>query len=238
MNRFALLGQGVATPEMRARLALWRKRLLTALRISTGAFLIISAGLSLRPEAIHALTSTLERAAYEPGLAPTLWHSLWHALALSHPTGFAWGCALVLAGAGMGLLLGALTNLACALGMVLAIISWSTASLGLIAPLGDRELAGNAGIALIWIFACWGLSLGNAGAFIGFDSRLARTMGNWSFLVSTPNRSHPRQSAIAWQPIETREQPATSVQRADEVGRRQATPSITRERVGTSYKGG
>jgi len=225
---------------MRARLTLWRKLLLTALRIGTGIFLISSAGLSLRPEAIHTLTSTLERAVHEPGLAPTLWHSLWHALALPNSTAFAWGCALVQAVAGMGLLLGTLTNLACTLGIVLAIISWSTASLGLITPLGYHDLTGQAGIALIWIFACWGLILGNAGAFFGFDSRLTHSMGRWSFLISLPHRSGPRQRqpAIAWQPIETREQPAITVQETNEVGIRQAAPPVTRERVGTSYKGG
>ena len=83
----------------------------------------------------------------------------------------------------VALLLGILTNLASLVGILLAIVIWTTAE-----GLGGPYQAGSTdiGSAIIYVFVFIALVLSRSGLYLGFDRRLTPALGRLGLLASGP----------------------------------------------------
>jgi thiosulfate dehydrogenase [quinone] large subunit len=192
------------TPVSRAertRLAYWRRRTLVALRVLFALFWAVSAWFTSQSGTVAVLERSLIHVAQDRSLTGQPWLSFWLHLVTVNPVAFASGIAFLEGSVALGLFCGVLTNLTCGLGIALSLLSWSTRSLALIAPVGLNLLAGDPGIFLIAILACIGLSLSGAGQFSGLDRQLSTRLGYWSFLASSGSQTpaHIPAQSVAWE---------------------------------------
>ena len=83
----------------------------------------------------------------------------------------------------VGLIFGVLMNLTSVVGILLAVVIWTTAE-----GFGGRYQAGSAdiGSAIIYALVFVGLILSQSGLYLGLDRRLTPALGRLGFLASGP----------------------------------------------------
>lgn len=154
------------------RMIAWRRRIVALLRVLCGCLCAVDA--CYRWLAIENARS-LSRIAYEPLIigqaAPGLYATHLFTICVAAVETIIACC----------LLCGALTNLACALGILLA-LSGCTTTGALASSLGGSF---DLGMMCIFTLTFLGLALGAAGQAYGIDGLLSSRLGRWSFLASS-----------------------------------------------------
>ncbi len=178
--------RAVATPTSPTVPTLLQPRTcITILRLLFGCMWAYDAWLKWRTDFgdtfIHYLT--LANQGQTPVIAT--WLTFWSHIANQHPHFWAYGIVLGEICIALGLLCGALTNLVCSIGMILALLTWSSLD-GWGGLFGRGTIDG--GIIVVYVLLFLGLMLSNAGQTLGLDRFLATRLGRWTFLASGPEK--------------------------------------------------
>ncbi len=161
----------------------WRAQGIGVVRIAFGLVWAIDAQFKWRADFIHNFVSYLTGAlAHQPALVQQ-WIGFWIDVVKVNPTGFAYVVAVSESALALALIFGVLTDLACAGGVLLCLVIWSTAE-----GLGGPYVAGSTdiGTAIIYVFVFALLFLARAGLYLGYDRRLAGRLGSLAWLASGP----------------------------------------------------
>lgn len=167
---FALSLLNKAPREASSRLASWRLGGIAALRIAFGCVWAIDAWFKWQPGFADNFSGYLTKALDGQTPAVASWIHVWIHVVSVNPRFFAFLIALGETGIALGLLLGALSNLSCLVGILLLLSIWSTAHGfgGLYVP-GSTDI----GVSIIYVLVFIGLYLSNAGLTFGVDRLLA-----------------------------------------------------------------
>lgn len=164
-------------------LKLWRVRGINAIRVIFGLLWLTNAWFAWQPGFLDSITAHAVAMLPEQPALVASWMHLWLALFNLNPALFSWLIALLETCIGLGLLLGVLTNLICALGLLFSLFLWSTAE-GFVLPYDTVSL----GASLTYALVFGGLILGNAGYPFGLDRLVGARLGGWYFLASGAER--------------------------------------------------
>ena len=152
----------------------WRRRVVAILRILYGCS--CAADACYRWVVIGRSGGFLQ---HEPLPLMVGWMAPWFSFV--HPHLFAVGGAVGETIVACCLVCGALTNVACGLGIFLTLLGYTTTgALGTVLEPGSFDL----GILFVFVLIFLGLALGNAGEMYGVDGWLCGRLGRWSFLSS------------------------------------------------------
>ncbi|GHO46464.1 hypothetical protein [Ktedonospora formicarum] len=179
-------------PYYLSPLKLWRVRGINAIRSIFGLLWLINAWFAWQPGFLTGITGHAVEMLPEQPFLMANWTRLWLDLLNLNPSLFSWLIALLETSIGLGLLLGAFTNLACVVGLFLSLFLWSTAE-GLVLPYDTVSLGASLTYALVFC----GLILGNAGYPLGLDRTISPKLGIFYFLASGPEKpAHKRKNKI------------------------------------------
>ncbi len=161
--------------------ASWRQKGMAIVRIGFGLVWAADAYLKWQPGFLDHFTSFLTGALDGQAPAVRSWISVWIHLVQPDPRLFAVLVAVTETAVAAGLILGAFSNLADAVGALLSLVIWTTAE-GFGGPYASGST--DVGAAIIYILLFAALFLARAGMVYGLDRRLTPRLGRWNFLAS------------------------------------------------------
>ena len=172
-----------APREASSQLASWRLGGIAVLRIAFGCVWAIDAWFKWQPIFADNFTCHPERSEGSPcgvQVAPAVatWINFWIHVASVNPHLFAFLVALGETVIALGLLLGALNNLTCLVGILLSLSIWSTAQ-GFGGSYGPGST--DIGVSIVYMLVFLGLFLGKAGLTFGVDRYLRKASLRYSF---------------------------------------------------------
>jgi thiosulfate dehydrogenase [quinone] large subunit len=161
----------------------WRLTGIGLLRITFGAIWAIDAWFKWQPDFINNFTTYLTGAQQDQPAWVQSWIGFWINVVNVDPHVFAHLVAIGETAIAAGLIFGVLTNLVSFVGILLAIVIWTTAE-----GFGGPYVAGSAdiGSAIIYVLVFVGLVLSQSGLYLGLDRRLTPMLGRFGFLASGP----------------------------------------------------
>jgi uncharacterized membrane protein YphA (DoxX/SURF4 family) len=170
-------------------LARWRLTGIGVLRIIFGVVWGIDAWFKWQPAFVNNFMTYVMGALDGQPPAVRSWINFWHNVVGVDPRAFAYLVAVGETAVTLALILGAFTTLTSVVGVLLAVVIWSTAE-----GFGGPYVAGSTdiGAAVIYALVFAGLFLSQAGLYLGLDARLTPLLGRWSFLASGPLAGAPR----------------------------------------------
>ncbi len=156
------------------------------LRILFGVVWAIDASFKWQSAFVNAFAGYLAGALKGQPPAAHAWIEFWLGIIRVNPTLFARLIAVCETSLAIALILGILTNLACAGGAVLSFMIWSTAE-GFGGPYhpGSTDI----GTSIVYIFVFAAILLGSAGRRFSVDQYLAPRLRQWAFLASGRTRT-------------------------------------------------
>lgn len=162
-------------------LADWRFTAIGMLRIVFGIVWAIDAWFKWQPSFRDNFTSYLTGAQDGQPWPIHHWIGFWVNVVHIDPTAFAYLVAIGETAIALALILGVFSNLSYAVGIVLAVVIWTTAE-----GFGGPYEAGSTdiGAAVIYVLVFVGLFLSAAGLYLGLDRRLTPRLGRWGVLAS------------------------------------------------------
>lgn len=162
-------------------LAGWRFTAIGVLRIIFGIVWGIDAWFKWQPSFRDNFTSYLTGAQDGQPWPIHHWIGFWVNVVHVDPTAFAYLVAVGETAIALALVLGVFSNLSYLVGIVLAVVIWSTAE-----GFGGPYQAGSTdiGAAVIYVLVFAGLFLSAAGLYLGLDRRLTPRLGRWAVLAS------------------------------------------------------
>jgi thiosulfate dehydrogenase (quinone) large subunit len=161
----------------------WRLRGVAVLRIVFGLVWAIDASFKWQPAFINSFTTYLTKALGGQPPAMEAWITFWLRVISIHPHFLAYLVAITETTIAVCLILGAFSNLVCGIGVLLALMIWSTAQ-GFGGPYGPGST--DIGVGIIYTLVFCGQFLTCAGMSYGVDRHLASRLGRWNFLASGP----------------------------------------------------
>jgi len=175
-----------STPEGRTTanpIAGWRLTGIGLLRITFGLVWAVDAWFKWQPDFINNFTSYLTGAQQDQPTWVQGWIGFWINVVNVDPHVFAHLVAIGETAIAIGLIFGLLTNLTSVVGILLAVVIWTTAE-----GFGGPYQAGSAdvGSAIIYALVLVGLVLSQSGLYLGLDRRLTPALGRLGFLASGP----------------------------------------------------
>jgi thiosulfate dehydrogenase [quinone] large subunit len=158
----------------------WRLRGMGILRIVFGLVWAIDASFKWQPGFAHNFTHYLTgNLAVDPGFVQA-WINLWITIVKGDPQVFAYLVASAETAIAIGLIFGIFSHLTEVVGVLLALVIWTTAQ-----GFGGPYLPGSTdiGAALIYVLVFVALFLSSAGLYYGVDRSLSPTLRRFSFLA-------------------------------------------------------
>ena len=167
--------------QTRRSLAGWRLTGIGLLRITFGVVWAIDAWFKWQPDFINNFTDYLTGAQQDQPAWVQSWIGFWINVVNVDPHVFAHLVAIGETTIAVALIFGVLTNLTSVVGILLAIVIWTTAE-----GFGGPYQSGSAdiGSAIIYVLVFVGLVLSQAGLYLGLDRRLTPALGRFGFLAS------------------------------------------------------
>jgi len=161
----------------------WRLTGIGLLRITFGMVWAIDAWFKWQPDFINNFTTYLSGAQRDQPTWVQSWIGFWINVVNVDPHAFARLVAIGETAIAVALIFGVLTNFTSVVGILLAIVIWTTAE-----GFGGPYQPGSAdiGSAIIYVLVFVGLVLSQAGLYIGLDRRLTPALGPLGFLASGP----------------------------------------------------
>lgn len=146
----------------------------------------IDAWFKWQPDFINTFTDYLtgsQQAAGQPAWVQS-WIGFWINVVNVDPHVFAHLVAIGETAIAIGLIFGVLVNLTSVVGILVAVVIWTTAE-----SFGGPYQAGSAdiGAAIIYALVFVGLILSQSGLYLGLDRRLTPALGRLGFLASGPH---------------------------------------------------
>ena len=159
----------------------WRRTGIGLLRIGFGLVWAVNAYFKWQPAFRDNFTSYLDKAG--EGQAPIVqgWITFWENVVHVNPHLFAVTVACIETGLAIGLIFGLLSNLTDVVGVIQALLIWSTAE-GFGGPYqpGSTDI----GTAIIYGLVFVGLFFGRAGLYLALDPYVKPKLGRLSFLAA------------------------------------------------------
>ena len=174
-------------------MAQWRLKGIGLLRILFGIIWGIDAWFKWQPDFINNFSTYLSGAQDGQPLLVHHWIGFWINTVGIDPTLFAYGTAVAETAIAIALILGAFTNLTTVVGVLLAVVIWSTAE-GFGGPYGAGST--DIGGAIIYPLVFVGLFLSSAGLYYGVDRRLTAALGRFGYLATGGFRRTPSKTPI------------------------------------------
>lgn len=172
---------------MNTQVVSWRLRGMGIVRIAFGLVWAIDASFKWQPDFAnhftHYLTGNL---AGDPGFVQA-WINLWITIIKVDPHVFAYLVASAETAIAVSLIFGVFSHLTDVVGVLLALVIWTTAQ-----GFGGPYSAGSTdiGAALIYVFVFVALFLSSSGLYYGVDRSLSPKLGHFSFLAEGSYGSH------------------------------------------------
>ncbi|HYU75871.1 MAG TPA: hypothetical protein VEL31_24625 [Ktedonobacteraceae bacterium] len=178
---------------MNTQWAPWRLKGIGILRIVFGLVWAIDAWFKWQPDFINNFVSYLTGPLDGQPVWIQAWINFWINIVKVDPHVFAHAVAIGETAIAITLILGAFSNLTYIVGILLAIVIWTTAE-----GFGGPYAAGSTDIggAIIYVLVFVGLFFANAGLYYGVDRYLTPMLGRWGFLASGSSKAGARQGAV------------------------------------------
>jgi thiosulfate dehydrogenase (quinone) large subunit len=161
----------------------WRLTGIGLLRITFGVVWAIDAWFKWQPDFINNFADYLTGAQEGQPAWVQSWIGFWINVVNVDPHIFAHLVAIGETAIAIGLIFGLLVNVTSLVGILLALVIWTTAE-----GFGGPYVAGSAdiGSAIIYVLVFVGLVLSQSGLYVGLDRRLTPALGRFGFLASGP----------------------------------------------------
>ncbi|HEV2654918.1 MAG TPA: DoxX family protein [Ktedonobacteraceae bacterium] len=179
-----------------------RQRWLGILRILFGVVWAVAAALKWQPAFIKGFADIVQGAMDGQPQPVKLWIAFWLGIIHVNPSLFAHMEAITETALALCFILGAFTNLACVVGILLSLGIWTVAE-GFGGPYIPGQTV-DVGTALPYAILCGVLLCASAGQYYGLDHLLVRKLGRFSFLASSSLTRVDEEARVA-QPVKERE---------------------------------